>query len=234
VALCDMCSAEMRLDQGTAYTSAELEGMVARGFEPPEPILRKALAAGLSREQILARWKWGLSQKSTWLLCPDCAARAAEYRPRPVGVRLAEQPRWTPSGARPAATATPVVETPRDRVAAPGLLSRAAPAGQQSARMWRPEKRPARRRRVPVLLIGLVVIIVLLLIAPFLDGGAFSSTPAKPSPTPSTPTEGPASSMVFPIPYACKSRPHPCEPLVATVTKSPDCVVSKGSSFQLP
>jgi WD40 repeat protein len=68
--------------------------MVARGFTPAEATLQRWQAEqNLPRETVLANWKQRASQTSTeWLLCADCASRAAEYRRS--GTAQKRLPRW--------------------------------------------------------------------------------------------------------------------------------------------
>jgi uncharacterized membrane protein YhaH (DUF805 family) len=77
---CDVCSASTSWETGTAYTADEFRRLVHLGFEPPQQVIALGSAA-------VNGWKNGLVANSDtgWLLCPDCARRAARYMPKSSG-----------------------------------------------------------------------------------------------------------------------------------------------------
>lgn len=192
MAICDLCSAEMSLDEGTAYAMADMEGLAARGFDPPEQLLAKAIAAGLSREQVMARWRYGLTKRATWLLCPVCAARAAQYRPQPAPSRPVDRfgtsAAGRPAGAGVAGLVAPSRDVGAAAVPVPPLQSpQTAPAPP-----WLPPAGAATRhsgglRPYLVLAIGFLVVVLLVLATPFLAGGSGRVGWGAPAPTASAP-----------------------------------------------
>jgi hypothetical protein len=238
VATCDICSAVMSLEESAAFSAEHLGALAAKGFGPPERVMALAKAAGLSSEQVMDRLQRRLLQKekSTWLLCPDCSSRAAVYQPRPVGTHLADPAGRTPPGALPAAD-TPIASPPASLppsppVARPLRWSRpAAPPKQGLSSPRVVARHRARRRRFPVLLIGLLVIVAMILFAPLLADQPQSTPEGAP-----TEQDHPASTptpTVPPVPNLAGAGLSSYF-LSAMVTRSPELAASKGSRFQLP
>lgn len=77
---CDVCNGYTSWESGTAYTADEFRAIVRMGFEPPPSITLLGPAA-------VQGWKTGLVANSTtgWLLCSNCAQRAARYLPKSSG-----------------------------------------------------------------------------------------------------------------------------------------------------
>ncbi len=96
MAQCDVCGNETSRVKSPTYAPDEMRRIVANGFTPTDAALQRWQAAqNLSREAALADWQRRVNQAQTeWLLCSECAARAAAYRRS-----SAEQkplPRWAP------------------------------------------------------------------------------------------------------------------------------------------
>ena len=91
-AACDVCNRPTSWGEGTGYTADEFRGLVARGFEPDEALLRQAAARGIPAAVATRQWKDDLVARSTsgWLLCPSCASRAARYGPKAAGASPAD------------------------------------------------------------------------------------------------------------------------------------------------
>ena len=159
MAVCDVCSAEMSLEKGVAFSAERLQAVVSRGFGPPERIIARAQAAGLAAEQVVQRWKRGLlgREKSTWLLCPECARRAAEHEPPPATTRPAGQLNRQAQG--PLSTARPLAPAPPARRSSSPSETSSWVTGGWSA--GPPPALPARRRPQT----GTVVLIVAVILA---------------------------------------------------------------------
>ena len=84
---CDVCGGTASYKDGTVYTAGEFLKMVAKGLGPDESFIKRMNLYGLTNQQAVDQWRKDLVAKSTtdWLLCPSCAAKAAEYMPRPAG-----------------------------------------------------------------------------------------------------------------------------------------------------
>ncbi len=95
VAHCDVCGAETPRIKSPTYAPTDLQRVVANGFTPDEAtVARWASEQNLSREAVLSAWKQRVDRSQTdWLLCSNCAARAAQYR-QSGGER--RWPRWLP------------------------------------------------------------------------------------------------------------------------------------------
>lgn len=103
--LCDVCNADVTLDQATVYTADEFRRVVSQGFQPHEATIKVAVAFGSTREQAVAQWKQGLVAQSTtdWALCSACAAKAATWMPKPkgTGIRTKSAEQLTPEMLKP-------------------------------------------------------------------------------------------------------------------------------------
>lgn len=160
---CDICSAEMGLNETTAYAIDDLQELIGRGFGPPDKVVRMALSAGWSREQVVARWQQELEAhpKPYWMFCPACAKRANKYMPAAEAAAPApavEAAAEDAAPVQPIAARAPAVEPaveappPAEEEAEPAAAAEAAeeealPVG----------KRPAGRRGLWIgLLIGLL------------------------------------------------------------------------------
>ncbi len=75
---CDVCSAEVKVGEGTPYSADAFRQLVANGFEPGEEFGRVSAMGGISRQEAINRWKAELVAQSQtgWLLCPKCNSRA--------------------------------------------------------------------------------------------------------------------------------------------------------------
>lgn len=126
-AACDVCSRPTSWEEGTSCTADEFRGLVARGFEPDEVIVRQAALHGLTRDFAVRQWTDDLVARTTtgWLLCSTCAARAARYGPLPAGPVREDLPRSEsfepaiipPTAAAPPSSATTAVEPGRGTTA---------------------------------------------------------------------------------------------------------------------
>jgi len=76
--LCDVCSTEIKVGEGTPYSANAFRQLVANGFEPGEEYGKISAMGGMSRQEAVNRWKAELVAQSQtgWLLCPKCNARA--------------------------------------------------------------------------------------------------------------------------------------------------------------
>ena len=94
MAKCDVCGNETSRVKSPTYTSDEMQRVVANGFAPDEATLNRwQTEKNLSREAILSDWKRRVDQsQADWLLCSNCAARAAPYRRS--GAAQKRLPRW--------------------------------------------------------------------------------------------------------------------------------------------
>lgn len=80
--ICDVCNASTSLDEGVDYTADEFRQLVLKGFELDEGVLGMEMKnSGISRDQAIEQWKNGIVAQSAsgWLLCHECAKRAAKY-----------------------------------------------------------------------------------------------------------------------------------------------------------
>jgi WD40 repeat protein len=94
MAKCDVCGTETSRVKSPTYTPDEMRRVVANGFVPDEVTLQQWQAEqNLAREALLANWQQRVARSSTeWLLCANCAGRAAEYRRS--GAVQKRLPRW--------------------------------------------------------------------------------------------------------------------------------------------
>ncbi len=97
MATCDVCSAPASRAKNPVYTADEIRQLVSNGFELDESTISTLTMGGMiPREQVVAQWGKKVAQTDTeWLLCPDCAGRAARYRELPK----VETSRWRLVGA---------------------------------------------------------------------------------------------------------------------------------------
>ncbi len=95
MANCDVCGAETSRLKSPTYAPHDMQRVVANGFTPDDATLtRWATEKNLSREAVLSDWKHRVDHsQADWMLCANCAARAAQYRRSGVERRL---PRWLP------------------------------------------------------------------------------------------------------------------------------------------
>jgi uncharacterized protein with WD repeat len=96
VAKCDVCGNETSRVKSPTYAPDEMQRVVAHGFLPDDAALNRwQTEQNLSREAVVSSWKRRVDQfPADWLLCPDCAARAAPYRRS--GAAQKRRPRWLP------------------------------------------------------------------------------------------------------------------------------------------
>jgi WD40 repeat protein len=94
VANCSVCNAETPAAKSPTYTPADMQRVVGNGFAPDEATLTRWMTEkNLTREAALADWKQRVDTSPTdWLLCRDCAGRAAPYRQS--NVEKKRLPRW--------------------------------------------------------------------------------------------------------------------------------------------
>ena len=94
MAQCDVCGNETSRVKSPTYTPDEMRRIVAKGFTPDDTTLQRWQAEqNLPRETLLVNWQQRVEQTSNeWLLCANCASRAAEYRRSDVQKR--RLPRW--------------------------------------------------------------------------------------------------------------------------------------------
>ncbi len=96
MAKCDVCGSETPRVKSPTYAPDEMRRVVANGFMPDDATSNRWQAEqNLSREALVSDWKRRVDQsQSDWLLCPNCAARAAPYRRS--GAEKKRLPRWLP------------------------------------------------------------------------------------------------------------------------------------------
>lgn len=96
MAKCDVCGSETSRVKSPTYAPDEMQRVVANGFVPDDATLNRWQAEqNLSRDALVSNWIRRVDQAPTeWLLCPNCAARAAQYRRS--GVAQKRLPRWLP------------------------------------------------------------------------------------------------------------------------------------------
>lgn len=166
MANCDICNAALDVNEATAFSIEDLQEVISKGFGPPDRILQRAMAAGWTREQVIARWQQELDARPQpyWMLCPSCAARAAVYLPAAAVSAAAEAaapaavaeavpevaPEVAPAGAPAAA---PAAEVGSEEAAAEAA---AAPAPEEAA-VALPEAAGPRPRTGRVFLVGLLL-----------------------------------------------------------------------------
>jgi WD40 repeat protein len=94
MAKCDVCGTETSRVKSPTYTPDDMRRVVTNGFLPDETTLQQWQAEqNLPRETLLASWQQRVDQSSTeWLVCANCASRAAGYR-RSVATQK-RLPRW--------------------------------------------------------------------------------------------------------------------------------------------
>ena len=96
MAKCDVCGSETSRVKSPTYAPDEMRRVVANGFAPDDATLSRWQAEqNLSREAMVSGWKSRVDQsQSDWLLCINCATRAAQYRRS--GEAQKRWPRWLP------------------------------------------------------------------------------------------------------------------------------------------
>ena len=101
MAPCDVCGNETSRVKSPIYTPAEMRRVVANGFTPTEATLQRwQTERNLSREAALADWQRRVNHAQTdWLVCAECAARAAAYRRSGVEQKRLPRWAWVPIGA---------------------------------------------------------------------------------------------------------------------------------------
>jgi WD40 repeat protein len=94
VANCSVCNAETPAAKSPTYTSADMQRVVGNGFTPDDATLTRWMTEkNLTHEAALADWKQRVETSPTdWLLCRNCAGRAAPYRQSAVEKK--RLPRW--------------------------------------------------------------------------------------------------------------------------------------------
>lgn len=94
MAQCDVCGTEISRVKSPTYAPDEMRRVVANGFLPDEAALQRGHSEPhLPREMLVAEWQQRVDQASTdWLLCANCAGRAAPYRRSDVAQK--RLPRW--------------------------------------------------------------------------------------------------------------------------------------------
>jgi hypothetical protein len=199
MATCDICSATMEMDEAAAYTIDELQELIRRGFGPPDKVVRMALAAGWTREQVIARWQQELEARPQpyWMLCPACAKRA--FKAMPDEETPAEAP--APLEEKPASAAA----LPTVRPLAPAALSPAespeeSPAAEETIAPG-PGPDGKRPRTGRTLLIGLLIGLLggVAFYGLILDRALHSTQPTPVAPT----------AVVEPSPTAQPTKPRP-------------------------
>ena len=106
MANCSVCHAATSTVKSPTYTSSEMQRVVGNGFTPDDATLTRWMAdKNITREAAVFDWKQRVETSPTdWLLCSNCAARAAQYRRS--GVEQKRLPRWAPwlTGAVPSSS----------------------------------------------------------------------------------------------------------------------------------
>ncbi len=94
VANCSVCNAETPAAKSPTYTPSDMQRVVGNGFTPDDATLTRWMTEkNLTREAALADWKQRVATSSSdWLLCRNCAGRAAPYRQSSVEKK--RLPRW--------------------------------------------------------------------------------------------------------------------------------------------
>ena len=129
---CDTCNAEIDFTEAVVYTIDDVQELIQRGFGPADRIIRMAMSAGWTREQVVAKWQQELGARPQpyWMLCASCTKRAEKYLPReemfaaeepaPEEEAVPEAPTAEDAaGESPAAEEGPAAEIAAE-VAAPG------------------------------------------------------------------------------------------------------------------
>ena len=94
MATCSVCKADTPASKSPTYTSSDMQRVVANGFTPDDATLTRWMTEKtLTREAALAEWQQRVATSSSdWLLCSNCAGRAAPYRQS--GTAQKRLPRW--------------------------------------------------------------------------------------------------------------------------------------------
>jgi hypothetical protein len=82
---CGVCNTRITWEEGTIYSAREFRFIVSQGFEPEnydmvaDTVTRLNLE--VSKSEYIKVWKnlIATSRSKDWLLCPNCATRAAIY-----------------------------------------------------------------------------------------------------------------------------------------------------------
>jgi hypothetical protein len=170
MANCDICNAALDVNESTAYSIEDLQDIIGRGFGPPDSILRRAMSAGWTKEQVITRWRQELDARPQpyWMLCPSCAKRAAPFMPAvaapapPQEAPPAAVEEGAPEVAAPAPAAAAPAAAPAPEAAKAEEPGEAAPSAAEEPR---PEEAPApgpepagpRPRTGRLFLIGLLI-----------------------------------------------------------------------------
>ena len=94
MANCSVCNAETPAAKSPTYTPSDMQRVVGNGFIPDDATLTRWMTEkNFTREAALAEWQQRVATASSdWLLCRNCAGRAAPYRQS--GVEQKRLPRW--------------------------------------------------------------------------------------------------------------------------------------------
>ncbi len=203
MANCDICNAALGRDEGTAYSLEDLQDLLGRGFGPPDGIIRRALAAGWTREQVLARWRQGLDARPQpyWMLCASCAERARAFFQPALPLEAAAEAPPVPAEAAPPEPAPPAEAPPPAEPAAPEEGSEEIPAEAPAGA--RPKARPGW-----AFLIGLLIgLIGGLLLGAFVLAQYVQPPPPTPQPAPTEISPTPSPTRPFPTRRPATARP---------------------------
>lgn len=134
MATCDICNAEMELAETTAFSIDDLQSLLQHGFGPPDKVVRMAMSAGWTREQVIARWQQELDArpKPYWMFCPLCAKRANKHMP-------AEE---LFAARHPAPEEEPAPEAPAAGVSRIKPIAEEEPAAEAAEEAPEPEEEP--------------------------------------------------------------------------------------------
>jgi WD40 repeat protein len=94
MASCSVCNTQTPAAKSPTYTSSDMQRVVANGFTPDDATLTRWMTEqSLTHEAALAEWQQRVATASSdWLLCRNCAGRAAPYRQS--GTAQKRLPRW--------------------------------------------------------------------------------------------------------------------------------------------
>jgi hypothetical protein len=203
MATCDICNAEMDFAETMVLSIDDLDELMRRGFGPPDKVVRMAMSAGWTREQVVARWQQELDArpKPYWMFCPSCMKRADRYMP-------VEE---VPAEGTPAPEEELVAEAPEEASAIKAITVE-APAGEPAEEVLALEEEEEeeeaefevagrRPRTGRIFLIGLVI--------GLLGGAAFYLLVLDRTLHPVTPTPVPTRVVVQPSATIAPTRVFP-------------------------
>lgn len=79
--VCDLCSAPLGI-HSTRFSASRFQSAVQSGLRPPVASLELGAAFGMTPSEVEEAWKLQvMSERSDWLLCPDCTAELSRILP---------------------------------------------------------------------------------------------------------------------------------------------------------